>query len=74
MPEQKKEVDDLMTILESAGYKREEEDCKKEIIKEKIKKMKITAIEGKRVAAQMMLMAKAFDKIVDSLQGQFEEM
>ena len=36
-----------MTILESAGYKREEEDCKKEIIKEKIKKMKITAIEGK---------------------------
>ena len=36
--------------------------------------MKITAIEGKRVAAQMMLMAKAFDKIVDSLQGQFEEM
>ena len=63
-----------MTILESAGYKREEEDCKKEIIKEKIKKMKITAIEGKRVAAQMMLMAKAFDKIVDSLQGQFEEM
>ena len=63
-----------MRILESAGYKKEEKDCEKEKIKEKIQKMKITAVQGKRVAAQMMFMTKTFDKIVDNLQAQFEEM
>ena len=75
-PEQVREVREIIKILKEQGYDTEESNepinraQNKEDMKEKFAKMKQTAIDAKRVAAQMMMMANSYDKIVDKLMEQ----